>query len=78
MTYEELNIKMRKKLDRLAPHEREVLESEYLKEELIQKRLKNAIAGDIERRGERAKRKALRTVVGVLREKGYSEEDLLK
>ena len=49
---------MRKtKLKQLAPHEREVLESEILKEELIQKRFRYAIREDLERRREKDVRK---------------------
>jgi uncharacterized protein YutE (UPF0331/DUF86 family) len=39
-----------KKLKELAPHEKEILGNEFLKEELIQKRLEHAIAYDMQKR----------------------------
>ena len=41
---------MKKNLKQLAPHEREILESDFLKEQLIQKRLIDAIYYDRRRR----------------------------
>lgn len=44
------NILTKKNLNELAPHEKEILESDFLKEELIQKRLVDAIYYDMNRR----------------------------
>jgi hypothetical protein len=61
----------------LFPHERKILENEFFKEKLVQKRLEAAISDSYRRYREKIEFEIKNIITKVLKEKGYTAEDVM-
>ncbi len=68
---------MSRDFENLFPHEKKILENEFFKEKMIQKRLEAAILDSYRRYCEEAESEVMNAVSKILKEKGYTSRDVL-